>query len=416
MGAAILEPRLANELLTKLKAEDFHSPIHRDIYNSICRMVLEGKNVDAVALQSMLDNVTPLDLALVIEKAAPYQMDAYVSIVKENSLRRNLISYGQSLIYNATSEPKVDNLINYAEERLSNITRDNTAEWEMQHDLVHRNMSMMEQRKDMDGMIGVPSGFADLDEYTGGWQPGQLIFLGAVPKMGKTSAALHFTLNANCPVLFFTLEMLPEELTDRQFAMQAEVGSRKIRTGKMREDEWVKVAGAAGELAQKPVGWVRKSGISVAEMKAMCRRFRAEHGLGLVVIDQLDKIAEGPGESKTERVGSVTRALKNLARDLEVPVICLVQLLDKQVSKRTSPRPSHGDVRDSSYPDQDADVMLYLWRPEFYYPNKAEYKGLAEIIIARQRSGKTGSIWTYWQADYTKFKALLKDYWPKEDY
>ncbi|WP_409449714.1 DnaB-like helicase C-terminal domain-containing protein [Candidatus Igneacidithiobacillus taiwanensis] len=148
----------------------------------------------------------------------------------------------------------------------------------------------------------------------------------------------------------------------------------------------------------------------------MAHRFQARHGLGLVIIDQLDRVLEPEkrGENLSARIGRTTRKLKDMARDLRVPVICLVQLLDKQTATRKSPRPGYGDVRDSSHPDQDCDVMLYLWRPEFYWPNKPGVRGLAEIIVARQRSGPPGSVWVRWKPRYTSFANLPPDEWPRE--
>jgi replicative DNA helicase len=209
--------------------------------------------------------------------------------------------------------------------------------------------------------------------------------------------------------------MMPEEIADRQFSSAAMVDAQKIKNGRLKPEDWKKIVAAAGTLSEKPIGWVKKAGLTVTQIKAICRRFQAEHGLGLVIIDQLDKIAERPfpGEKRTDTIGRTTRALKLMAMDLQVPVICLVQLLDKEVSKRAVPRPGPGDVRDSSFPEQDADIMLYMWRPSFYWPDKQQYKNRAEIIVGRQRSGPTGSIWVTWMPEYVAFANLPWEQWPK---
>jgi replicative DNA helicase len=295
-----------------------------------------------------------------------------------------------------------------ANDNLIRISKMKTCEWESNHDLVYRHFDTISRRNDNKDSLGVKSGFMDLDRITGGWRPGQLIFIGAVPKAGKTSAALHCAMKAEVPVLFFSLEMMPEELADRQFAVEAEVDAHSIITGHINDNDWAKVMGKMDTLMGKDISWIKKSGLSVLEIKAVAQRFKQENGLGLIIIDQLDKVSERKqgNENRTDQIGRVTRGLKEMALELEVPVLCLVQLLDKNIGQRKNKRPSSGDVRDSSYPDQDCDVMIYLWRPAIYYPDAKSWANTAELIVSRQRSGATGSAWVQWTPEFTKFREL----------
>lgn len=411
---------MALELISQLKADDFYDGFHRAVYKAIAKLVGENKDVSLVTVSHADKNLSPSKLASIYNsQALPEQFGYYAEILKELSTRRKLIMFGiksQELARKTGGD--LGDILADIEKTFFNITKHESAEWEMNLDLMLRHQKELEHRYTHKGEIqGVKTGFIDLDKMTSGWGKGQLIFLGAVPKMGKTSMGLHFALNSNQPTLFFTLEMLPEEIADRQISSKARVEGDRIKNGDFEDDHWQRTVEAAKYLSKLPIGWVKKSGMTVTEIRAVCRRFQAEHGLGLVVIDQLDKIYEPKqkGELKTDAIGRITSQLKNMARDLEVPVIVLLQLLDKQMAKRSTPRPTFGDIRDSSCPDQDGDVVMFLWRPEFYWPNKDHLKNKAEIIVSRQRSGKTGSVWVNWMPDYTLFTSMAKEFWPKEE-
>jgi len=420
LGAVITgeHPNLPHELITKLKADDFYHGMHQAVYKAISQQVADNKPVGLIGINEALPDISVVELTNIMgQQCFPSQFDYYCRLVKENSTRRKLIEHSirvRNLVY---EDEDIDDILSDIEKSFYDITKDEAVDWETNFDLMVRHQKTLSERYNNKGQVqGVKTGFVDLDKMTGGWRPGQLIFLGAVPKMGKTSAGLHFALHSQVSTLFFTLEMLPEEIADRQLSIGAQVKGYRIKNGYFNEDHWQKVTQASRNLSRLPIGWVKKSGMTVTEIRAVCRRFQAEHGLGLVIIDQLDKIHEPrhKGEMKTDIIGRVTSSLKNMARDLEVPVIVLVQLLDKATSKRASPRPTFGDIRDSSCPDQDGDVIIYLWRPEFYWPQKEQLKGKAEIIVSRQRSGAAGSIWVTWQPDYTAFLSLVKESWPKE--
>jgi replicative DNA helicase len=419
VGLIINHPTLINQTIGKLKPEDFYSSKTKRIYSAMVEMAAAGEDITVPGI----GNRYPKEPGIISDcghailyQGFPHALESYINLIKSTAMRRKAITIGRTLMLLAIEEPDVQKIVNYAQDGIYQLDKGVGADYEMNADLLFRHFDTLQTRNTKKGLAGERSGFVDLDNITGGWRPGQLIFLGAVPKAGKTSFALHCALNCESPVLFFSMEMLPEEMADRELAVQAEVNSQDITTGRIKAEDWTKLSNAMGALCEKKVGWVRKSGLTTLEIKAVARRFQSEHNLGLIVIDQLDKISETrhKGESRTDQIGRVTRGLKEMAMDLEVPVLCLVQLLDKAISQRKNPRPSIGDVRDSSYPDQDADIMLNLWRPCLYWPNRTEYENMAEVIISRHRAGPTGSIWVRWVPEYTKFQSLAKEYWPKK--
>lgn len=418
-GAVLLNPHLANEVIAKLTVDDFYLGRNKAIYNAVAGLLTANKDITTITVnQATEDNVTAVDIAgLTGVAAVPSLLDTYIGMVKEASIRRKLISFSRIAATKSTENAPLEQVLSDVEKAWFDLTKEQTADYEMNQAVILKTMKNIEERFRRQGITGVKTGFPELDNVTGGWQPGHLIFLGAVPKMGKTSMAQHFTINSGVPTLFFTLEMLPEEIGDRQLSAAAKVDGKDIRTGKLNSEKWEALGAASALLYNIPIGWVKKSDITVTEMRAVARRFQAEHGLGLIVIDQLDKIREKriSGETKSDNIGRITKQLKNMARDLEVPVICLVQLLDKQLTKRSTPRPTFGDIRDSSCPEQDGDVIMFLWRPEFYFPQKTQFKGKAEIIVARQRAGPSASVWVWWEPQFTVFTNMARALWPSEE-
>lgn len=410
IATAIVDKTARVEVMSSLNAADFFNESCRKLFEYIDRCERENKAVDDLTVY-VESGVDPMDAGEIMTRVRYGDIKPIVEIIKERSQRRRLLELStkiQDKVFNDTSAEEV---LSSVQDELYNIANNRTAEYITQQQLITETIESLESRKGTDGITGVPSGFIDLDRMTAGWQPGHLIFLSAVPKMGKSAGGLHFAMNAGVPVLFFSLEMLPTEFADREFASTAEIDSHKIKSGNLGEEDWSKVMTAAAKLSEMKISWVDKSNLTVTEIKAIARKHQQEKGLGLIIIDQLDKIRldRKSGESKVDAIGRVTSALKNMARDLRVPVIVLCQLLDKQVQGRPKP----GDTRDSSYPDQDCDVMIQMWRPEFYYPKDTKYKNVAEFIIVRQRSGPTGSVWVRWEPKYTRFKNLIREAWPE---
>lgn len=417
LGAVMADNSLIPELLTTVKAEDFYHGAHKAIYNAVADLSGENAPVDMVTV-GQKSKVSVVDIANIYEfRAIPGSFTHHAEIVREMSIRRKLIHYGKLVGQQAVEVDNLSDALSTIENNFLEIIRNESSDYELNRDLLLRQLKTLAKRKSTGELAGVTSGLPELDKLTSGFQPGHLIFLGAVPKMGKTAISLHFALAAECPVLYCSLEMMPEELADRQISITAKVPGEKIKRGDLG-GLWDKITPAAAKLAQKKIGWVKKTGMTVTELRAVARRFQAEYGLGLMIVDQLDKIREPryKGENKTDVIQRITGGLKNIARDLQITVLVLVQLLDKATMNRQSPRPQYGDIRDSSGPDQDADAILFLWRPEFYWPNKPQFTGKAELIVSRQRSGESGSIWITWQPAFTAFEHLARNYWPpKED-
>jgi replicative DNA helicase len=279
--------------------------------------------------------------------------------------------------------------------------------------VLHEEIDKLEElsRKDV-GLTGVPSGFADLDQLTGGFQPGNLIIIAARPAMGKSTLATNIAENAaidhGVPVALFSLEMSETELAHRFIASQAKVSSDELRKGKVRGDRWPKVLNAVEKLASSPIYLDDSSDIGVLEMRAKARRMHARHGLGLLVVDYLQLVrADTRSDSRVEQVGQISRGLKILARELEIPVIAVSQL-SRAVESRKPPEPMLSDLRESGQVEQDADLVAFVYR-EDYYDEESERTGEADVIIAKHRNGPVGKVSLTFLSKYPRFANLYRD-------
>lgn len=407
---------------------DIHDPWLREVFTEL--VTLGEKNIVPelpVLVERFPGKISELAQ---LQSDAPLtgaNMDHIAEIIRDDSRKRRVLDIAREIANKVYDDAtKIGDILAFAESSLSAMGNLGSAKWITNRDLLLQHIQTIRRRKETGGVQGVRTGFPDLDERLGGFTEGQLAFIAAVPKTGKTACAVHVALNCGVPCLFFTLEMLPEELADRELAASSRTGKgavpvsvNQIRSGRLSDEHMRAILGISENLSRLPLSLVWQSGLSVQDMRILARQYQQQYGLGLIIVDQLDKIAEPRqgNESDTSRIGRVTRALKDMARDLRVPVICLTQLLDKQVAGRKVPRPQHGDIRDSSHPDQDADVILYLWRPSLYWPDKTEYRNMVEVIIARARSSAEGSVWVTWEPEFTAFRAMPREYWPdvKED-
>lgn len=418
VGGLIVRPQELVNYRTEVRADDFYVEPARQIYIALCELMDENIEPSAPVILDRC-KATAEQIGVIMGKGAMrHQLKGLVEVIKEDSKRRALDKLADDIAVRVQDEFNSSEIANYVDNVLANIRADNAGKWITNKELLAKQFEIIEERYTAGGVIGISTGFPELDEHLGGLAPGNLIMLAAVPKAGKTAFALHMAMNSGVPTLFFTLEMMPSELMDRQLAIASKVPAKSIRTGKIAEDAWAKLSDGMGKIGKIPLSFVWQSGLAVGDIRSICLQYKQQHGLELVIIDQLDKIFEPStrGENQATRIGRVTMGLKNLARDLEVPVVCLTQLLDKKVAGRDIPRPKHGDIRDSSYPDQDADVVLYLWRPSLYDPDNEKWMNLVEVIIARSRSTAEGSIWVRWVPQYTEFTLLDKAWWPKGDY
>jgi len=251
-------------------------------------------------------------------------------------------------------------------------------------------------------MLGVPSGFTDLDRLTAGFQKSDLIILAARPSMGKTALALNVSYNAKLPVAFFSLEMSKEQLVRRYFASEGRINTSRLRTGNMGGDEWVRLQEVAGKLLDAPIYISDKPKPTSLEIRAQARRLKKRHGVGLVVVDYLQLMRDPKAKSREQEIARISGDLKAMAKELDVPVVALAQL-NRDVEKRPNKRPVLADLRESGALEQDADVVIFIYRDEVYRKDSLD-KGIAEVRVAKQRNGPTGLVKLVYLAEYTRFE------------
>ena len=341
--------------------------------------------------------------------------DKYIKIVEEKSILRKLIKAAteiQGLGYEQGEE--IDNIIEQSEKKIFDIMQGkNQRGYTAIKDVLVETFADLEKLYNQkEPITGVPTGFSDLDYKTAGLHNSDLILVAARPAMGKSAFALniatHAAVNHKTPVIIFNLEMSKSQLVNRMLCSEAMVDSNKIRTGKIDEEDWVKLATALGPLSEAPIYIDDTPGISIAEIRAKCRKLKLEKNIGLVVIDYLQLI-QGSGKrnaSREQEISEISRSLKILAKELDVPVIALSQL-SRAAEARQDHRPMLSDLRESGAIEQDADIVMFIYRDDYYNPD-SEKKNIAEIILAKHRAGSTGTVELLWMGNYTKFANLDK--------
>ena len=431
LGAILLTEQALDGILLEigLRPEDFYRPRNQLIFRTMIRLKekAEPEAVDALTVSEDLRRAGELDKAggtayihslptLVPAVGAVFD---YARIVKENSLLRSLLAATRDIqdeVLAHRGEPR--ELIERAEAVLFKIGHDGgTAEMKSIEAILHEEIDKLEElsRKDV-GLTGTASGFTDLDQLTGGFQPGNLIVVAARPSMGKSTLATNIAENAaidhGVPVALFSLEMSETELAHRFIASQARVSSDELRKGRVRGDRWPKVLNAVEKLASSPIYVDDSSDIGVLEIRAKARRLHARHGLGLIVVDYLQLVRpDGRADSRVEQVGQISRGLKILARELGIPVIAVSQL-SRAVESRNPPIPMLSDLRESGQLEQDADVVMFVYR-EDYYDEQSERIGEADIIIAKHRNGPIGKLALTFLSKYPRFASLYRERGPE---
>jgi replicative DNA helicase len=427
LGSILLTEQALDGILLDvgLRAEDFYRPRNQLIFRSMIRLKekAEPEAVDALTVSEDLRRAGELDKTggVAYIHSLPTLVPAvgavldYARIVKENALLRSLLSATRDIqdeVLAHRGEPR--ELIERAEAVLFKIGHDGgTAEMKSIEAVLHEEIDKLEElsRKGI-GLTGTPSGFVDVDSLTGGFQHGNLIVLAARPSMGKSSMATNIAENAaidhGMPVALFSLEMSEAELAHRFIASQARVSSDELRKGRVRGDRWPKVLNAVEKLASAPIYLDDSSDIGVLEMRAKARRLHARHGLGLIVVDYLQLVRpDTRADSRVEQVGQISRGLKILARELDIPVIAVSQL-SRAVESRNPPIPMLSDLRESGQLEQDADVVMFIYRDE-YYNAESERLGEADLIVAKHRNGPIGQITLTFLPKYPKFANLYRE-------
>jgi len=407
-----------------IEAGDFYKPAHGLIYDAALSLHARGEPIDPITMAEELRRAGHLDTLggsqalLRIQAATPASANSahYAQIVSELAMLRRLIGTAADIQEMAfTTDENVDETLDRAESLIFEVAERRVADTLVPlHPALEQTLLQLESLYDRDtSIIGVPTGYHDLDELLLGLQPSTLSIVAARPGQGKTSfalgAALHCALDARKPVLFFSMEMGHLELTKRLLAAEAQIDARKLSTGRLSEHEWPKLNQAVGRLAEAPFFIDDNPHCTVMEMRAKARRTKAKYGdLGLVVVDYLQLMAT-PGrrsESRQVEVSELSRGLKILARELDCPVMTLSQL-NRQLEYRQDKRPMLADLRESGSIEQDADIVIFIYRDEYYNP-ESEQRGMAEIIVAKHRNGPTGSSRLAFLEQYTKFANLAR--------
>lgn len=405
-----------------LQEEDFYSRQYALVFQSIVELNDAGKSVDIVTLQNKLrekdapPEVSSLefvkDLMLSIPTAA--HIRDYAEIVAEKAVLRRLIRASDE-ISNAcyTGKDSLEVILEDTEKSIFNIVqRRNTGDFVPIRQVVLSAMERIEKASKTKGNVtGVATGFLDLDYKTAGMQPADLILVAARPSMGKTALVLNIAqyvaFKSDLPLAVFSLEMSREQLVNRLFSLESRVDSQHIRTGNLSDREWEDLIDGAGIVGRSKLIIDDTPGISVPELRSKCRKFKMEHDIQMVIIDYLQLMSgSGRSDSRQQEVSEISRALKALARELNVPVIALSQL-SRAVEQRPDHRPMLSDLRESGAIEQDADVVMFIYRDDYYHKD-SEKKGIAEIIIAKQRNGPIGTVELAWLPDYTKFANIQR--------
>ena len=404
-----------------LKEEDFYREDNKAIYTAILNLYNRAEPIDIITVKSELESmgkfeqVGGLEYLAELPEKVPTTANAmkYIKIVEEKSTLRRLIKTANEIIelgYSPTED--VEDIMEGAEKKIFNIMQEkNQKGYAPIKDVLVESFTKLEELYNRKQHItGVPSGFTELDYRTAGFHGSELILIAARPAMGKTAFALNIATNAavkaNVPVAVFSLEMSKEQLVNRILCSESMVDSNKVRTGKLEEDDWTKLAGAIGPLSEAEIFIDDTPGINITEIRAKCRKLKLEKNIGMVVIDYLQLIqgSNKRGGSREQEISEISRSLKILAKELDVPVIALSQL-SRAAEQRPDHRPMLSDLRDSGAIEQDADIVMFLYRDD-YYNQDSDKKDIAEIIIAKHRGGSTGTVELLWLGSYTKFVNL----------
>ncbi len=419
LGAILLESNALSKALEILSPEDFHRESHRKIFGVMIELFEKNEVIDLITVTDALKRKNELEgvggvsylssLAGQVPTAANIRYHS--KIVKEKALLRALLRSATEIaakVYESSLE--ADEMVDYAERTIFDISdrRTKTSFFTLK-EVIKSSFEMIEHLYDKkEAITGIPSGFKQLDELTTGFQPGDLIIIGGRPSMGKTALGLniaqHVGLEMKEPVAVFSLEMSKEQLAMRMLCSEAMIDSNSVRKGFIRKEDWHKLTNAAGKLAEAPIYIDDSSSTSVLEMRAKARRLKMEHGgLSLVVVDYLQLMrSRGMFERREQEISEISRSLKALAKELRVPVIALSQL-NRGVELRKPPIPNLADLRESGAIEQDADVIIFLYRDEVYNRSDHSNKGKAEIIIAKQRNGPTDRINLTFLSHCTRF-------------
>ncbi|HAJ32050.1 MAG TPA: replicative DNA helicase [Candidatus Atribacteria bacterium] len=427
LGSMLLQEDAILHSVDILRPEDFYKKSHQIIFKCILELFEKSRGVDLVTLTEELNRINLLEeiggvtylTNLINSVPTAANIEHYVKIIEEKSILRNLINNATKIIsmgYEEKEDAKI--LLDKAEHLIFEVSERNLGQSFVPiKEILQDSFEKIENLYHRDEFItGIPSGFNEFDDITTGFQPSELIVIAGRPGMGKTAfcmnIAQYIAVSKNIPVALFSLEMSKSQLVQRMLCSEARVDAHNLRKGRLAESDWPTLSMAAGRLASAPIFIDDTAGITCLEIKAKARRLKAQANLGLVIIDYLQLItSSGRVENRQQEISEISRSLKGLARELNVPLIAVSQL-SRAVEQRTERKPRLSDLRESGAIEQDADLVVFLYREEYYKP-KTDRKGIAEVIISKQRNGPTGQIDLAFVKEYAKFENLARI--PEED-
>lgn len=419
VGAMLMDKDAIMTAAEIVSREDFYQTAYGILFEAMVELFNEGKPVDLITLQERLKEkdvpleITSLEFARDLLTAVPTSANVkyYAEIVMEKSMLRKLIKLNEeieNMCY--LGRDSLEAVLETTEKRVFELVQKrNTGDYVPIKQVVLNALDKIEKSSKTKGTVtGIPTGFIDLDYKTSGLQPSDLILVAARPSMGKTAFVLniaqHVAFRSNKTVAIFSLEMSKEQLVNRLFSLESQVDAQLLRTGNLKDSDWEKLIEGAGVIGKSKMIIDDTPGISISELRSKCRKFKLEQGLDLIIIDYLQLMTGrvgGRAESRQQEISDISRSLKGLARELNVPVIALSQL-SRAVEQRPDHRPMMSDLRESGAIEQDADVVMFIYRDD-YYNKDTDMKNIAEIIIAKQRNGPIGTVNLAWLPNYTKF-------------
>lgn len=405
-----------------LDSEDFYQHQYGVIFDAMVELFNEGKPVDLVTLQNRLKEkdvppeISSMEFVRDLLAAVPTSANVkyYATIVSEKAVLRRLIKLNDEISNECylNKEP-VESILEDTEKRMFQLLQQrNSGDFVSIRQVVMNSLENIEKASKSKGTVtGLATGFMDLDYKTSGFQPSDLILVAARPSMGKTALVLniaqHMAFKNDKHVAVFSLEMSKEQLMNRLLSMESKVDSQSMRNGNLKDEDWGKLIESAGLIGDSNLIIDDTPSISIRELRSKCRKYKLEHGLDIIMIDYLQLMSgNGKNESRQQEISDISRSLKAIARELSVPVVALSQL-SRAVESRPDHRPMLSDLRESGAIEQDADVVMFIYRDD-YYNKDSENKGIAEVIIAKQRNGPIGTVNLVWLPDYTKFANLQK--------
>ena len=424
VGAMLMDRDAIMTSAEIISGNDFYQSAYGVIFDAMVELFNEGKPVDLVTLQDRLkekavpEEIASLEFAkdLVMSALTSANVKYHAQIVADKSVLRRLIRLNEEIANTcyAGNEPLEEILEKTEKSVFELLEKRNTGEFVPIKQVVLNALERIEKASKSKGVVtGIPTGFIDVDYKLSGLQPSDLVLIAARPSMGKTAFVLniaqYIAFKKEKSVAIFSLEMSKEQLVNRLFSLEAQVDAQKIRTGDMKDSDWEKLIEGAGIIGKSRLIIDDTPGISISELRSKCRKYKLEQGMDVIIIDYLQLMTGSVGrsqESRQQEISEISRSLKGLARELNVPVVALSQL-SRAVEGRPDKRPMLSDLRESGAIEQDADVVMFIYRDE-YYNKDSEFKKQAEIIIAKQRNGPVGTVNLAWLGEYTKFANLSR--------